>query len=74
MCRAETEAREDDQSKKPLQAYGAVTILVSDMAKYYFKVHQCQRLRNFGSSWFLVKHWEKLSLLLASRPLILGVV
>ena len=27
MCRAETEAREDDQSKKPLQAYGAVTIL-----------------------------------------------
>jgi len=26
MCRAETEAREDDQSKKPLQAYGAVRI------------------------------------------------
>ena len=39
MGRAETEAREDDQSKKPLQAYGAVTLLVSDMAKYYFKVH-----------------------------------
>ena len=53
MCRAETEAREDDQSKKPLQAYGAVTILVSDMARYYFKVQlllllhgwRCQDLR-----------------------------
>ncbi len=27
-----------------------------------------------GSSWFLVKRWEKLSLLLSSRPLTLGVV
>src|SRR5260221_10296362 len=35
---------------------------------------KCQRLCKFGSSNFLVKRWEKLFLLLSSRPSTLGIV
>jgi hypothetical protein len=37
-------------------------------------VNHCELVVSRGSSWFLVKRWEKLSLLLSSRPLTLGVV
>src|SRR5260221_7663122 len=43
----------------------------------YYKANlfdQCQRLCKFGSSNFLVKRWEKLFLLLSSRPSTLGIV
>jgi len=47
---------------------GDKTLELADMAFFY------RRRRIIGSSNFLVKRWEKLSLLLSSRPSILGVV